>query len=258
MANLYVSPDSPLWMHAGAQALLVAHIGGGALGLISGTVAMGSRKGAWLHRAAGKVFFASMMTMAAVGAGVAPFLDEGQRVNTVAGILALYMVATAWVAGRRERIVAGTFEVAGFVIATLVAAAGAVFAMQAAQSPTGTIDNSPPQSFYLFMTLGTIAALSDLNLILRGEISGARRIARHVWRMCVSFFIAAGSFFLGQPRFVPEILKETGLVFAPVLLPFLVMAYWMVRVRLTRWWQEPAGGTVLAKAAGEGDEGSHN
>ena len=103
MTTLYVSPDSPMWMHMGAQALLVAHIGGGTLGLLSGTVAMASRKGEWLHRVAGRVFFVSMLTMAAVGAGVAPFLDDGQRVNTVAGIMTFYMVATAWVAGRRRR-----------------------------------------------------------------------------------------------------------------------------------------------------------
>jgi hypothetical protein len=183
---------------------------------------------------------------------VAPFLDEGQRVNTVAAVMTLYMVATAWVAGRRERVEAGSFLVAGFVVAVLVAAAGAVFAIQASQCPTGTIDDSPPQSFYLFMALGTIAALSDLNVILRGGISGAPRVARHLWRMCVSFFIAAGSFFLGQPKFVPAILNETGLVFVPVLLPFVVLAFWMVRVRLTRWWQEPVGDTLAVHAKAKG------
>lgn len=246
-----------MWMHVGAQALLVAHIGGGSLGILSGAVAMATRKGEWLHRAAGKVFFVSMMAMAAVGAGVAPFLTDGQRVNTVAGIMTLYMVASAWAAGRRERIEAGLPLVVSFMIATLIAAAGAVFAIQASQSPTGTIDDSPPQSFYIFMTLGTIAALSDLKVILRGGISGAPRVARHLWRMCVSFFIAAGSFFLGQPKFVPDVLEETGLVFAPVMLPFLVLAYWMVRVRLTRWRQEPTGGMVVVQAKGSADEGRH-
>ncbi len=252
MSTLYFGPESPLWMQVGAQALLVAHIGGGGMGLMSGTVAMAARKGEWLHRTAGKVFFVSMMTMAAVGAGVAPFLDDGARPNTVAALMTLYMVATAWVAGRRERVEVGPFFVAGFVVAVLVAAAGAVFAIQASHSPTGTIDDSPPQAFYVFMALGTIAALSDLKVILRGGISGAPRVARHLWRMCVSFFIAAGSFFLGQPKFVPAILTETGLVFAPVLLPFMVLAFWMIRVRLTRWWREPVDGTVAVHAKAKG------
>lgn len=190
MTTLYFSPEAPAWMHVGAQALLVAHIGGGTLGMLSGAVAMATRKGERLHRAAGNVFFVSMLSMAAVGAGVAPFLDDGQRVNTVAGIMTLYMVATAWVAAKRERIEVGAFEIFGFGVAVLVAAAGAVFAIEASNSPTGTIDDSPPQSFYMFMTIGTVAALSDLNLILRGGLSGRQRIARHLWRMCVGLFIA--------------------------------------------------------------------
>ena len=236
MTTLYVSPDSPEWMHLGAQALLVMHIGGGTLGLVSGTIAMATRKGEWLHRAAGNVFFVAMTTMAAVGASVAPFLDDGQRVNTVAGIMTLYMVATAWHAAKRERIEASAFVTIGFVIAVLVAAAGAVFAIQASHSLTGTIDDAPPQSFYIFMTLGTIGALSDLSVILRNGISGKQRVARHLWRMCVSFFIAAGSFFLGQQQLLPAFVRGTMLQFLPVLLPFAVMTYWLIRVSLTRWY----------------------
>ncbi|MBL9098981.1 MAG: hypothetical protein JNK07_18765 [Alphaproteobacteria bacterium] len=246
MSTLYVSPDAPVWMHVGAQALLVAHVGGGTLGMMSGAVAIVARKGEWLHRAAGKVFFVSMLAMAAVGAGVAPFLSDGQRVNTVAGIMTLYMVATAWAAARRERIEVGYFDIAGFVIAVLVAAAGAVFAIQASQSPTGTIDDSPPQSFYMFMTIGTIAALSDLSVILRGGLSGAQRIARHLWRMCVALFIATGSFFLGQQKFLPEFMVGTPLQFAPVLLPIAVLAFWLLRVLLTRWYDAGAPTPALA------------
>lgn len=240
MSTLSFPPDAPAWMHVGAQALLVTHIGGGTLGMMSGAVAMVARKGAWVHRAAGNVFFVSMLAMAAVGAGVAPFLSDGQRVNTVAGIMTLYMVATAWVAAKRERIEVGFFEISGFVVAVLVAAAGAAFAIEASHNPTGTIDDSPPQSFYVFMAIGTVAALSDLSLILRGGLSGAQRIARHLWRMCVALFIAAGSFFLGQEKFLPEFMVGTPLQFAPVLLPIAVLVFWLLRVLLTRWYD---GGT---------------
>jgi uncharacterized membrane protein len=106
-------------MHLGADALLVLHIGGGALGLLSGAVALTARKGETLHRAAGNVFFISMLSMAGVGASVAPFLPDGQRPNFVAGVMTLYMLVTAWVAAKRERVDAGAFTAAGFAIATL-------------------------------------------------------------------------------------------------------------------------------------------
>ena len=44
--------------------ILIAHICGGTLGLVSGTAAMSFRKGSPRHVLAGKVFVASMFTMA--------------------------------------------------------------------------------------------------------------------------------------------------------------------------------------------------
>lgn len=236
MSNLTFAADAPQWMHIAADVLLVTHITGGTVGMLSGAVALATRKGDTWHRAAGNIFFVSMFAMAAVGAGVAPFLDEGQRPNTVAGLMALYMIVTAWIAGKRERIGAGPAEVAGFMIATLIAAAGAIFAIQGASDPSGTVDGSPPQAFIAFMAIGTIAALSDLKVILTGGLSGAGRIARHLWRMCTALFIAAGSFFLGQQKFLPEEIRGTLLQFAPVLLPLILMLFWLARVRLTKWY----------------------
>lgn len=240
MSNLTFAADAPQWMHIAADVLLVTHITGGTVGILSGAVALATRKGDTWHRAAGNIFFVAMSAMAAVGAGVAPFLDEGQRPNTVAGLMALYMIVTAWIAGKRERIGAGPAEVAGFVIGTLIAAAGATFAIQGANDPSGTVDGSPPQAFIAFMIIGTIAALSDLKVILAGGLSGAGRIARHLWRMCTALFIATGSFFLGQQKFLPEEIRGTLLQFAPVLLPLILMLFWLARVRLTNWYTPSA------------------
>ena len=110
----------------------------------------------------------------------------------------------------------------------------------------GTIDDSPPQAFYMFMGLGSIAALCDLRVILRGGISGAQRIARHLWRMCVALFIASGSFFLGQQKFLPEAIHGTVVQFGPVFFPIVLMIFWLLRVLLTRWWQEPVSALTTA------------
>jgi uncharacterized membrane protein len=215
---------------------LFLHIGGGSLAMVSGATAMFARKGEFLHRMAGRVFFVSMLVCTGIGAVVAPFLDDGQRPNTVAGVLSFYLVLSAWLAVRRPELVAGRFEVAGFVVALLSAAAGIVFMLQASNSPTGTIDGSPPQAFIFFLTAGGFAAASDLKVILLGGISGAPRVARHLWRMCTGLFIAAGSFFLGQQQLFPESIQGSPYLFVPVLLPLVVMAFWLIRVRLTNWY----------------------
>lgn len=237
MTILHVSPDAPAWAHAGANALLVLHIGGGAIGILSGAMALLSRKGARVHRAAGTVFFVSMLIAYTVAAGVSPFLEDGQRPNFVAAILALYLLISGWRTARRPEIIAGRIEAAGLFAALLVVAGGALFMRMGATSPTGTVDGSPPQAFFIFIAAGAAGALGDLNLILRRRIEGAARIARHLWRMCFSLFIAAGSFFLGQQQVMPEWMRGSPVLIVLALAPLAFMLFWLIRVRLTKWWR---------------------
>jgi uncharacterized membrane protein len=61
------------WLVRGAAALvLILHISAAGIGLLSGAAALLFHKGGRLHRVAGNVFFASMLTMSAIGACVAP------------------------------------------------------------------------------------------------------------------------------------------------------------------------------------------
>ena len=70
--HLIVSPDSSPLVHIAADAALYLHITGGTVGIASGAVALLSEKGGRIHRAAGNVFFATMLVMAArQGLGVA-------------------------------------------------------------------------------------------------------------------------------------------------------------------------------------------
>jgi hypothetical protein len=48
-------------------------------------------------------------------------------------------------------------------------------------------------------------------MLARGGVLGAKRIARHLWRMCFGLFIAAGSFFLGPSNRPLRLLSTVGL-----------------------------------------------
>jgi hypothetical protein len=233
-ANLQVPADAPAWQHVGAAALLIAHIGGGTVGMLSGAVSLILRKGSRAHRTAGTVFFGAMFITYAIGAGVAPFLTECQRPNFVAGILALYLLVTGWTAARNRNPRAGWPEGAGLVAALAIAVTGMVFMQMGASSPTGTIDGSPPGSFVLFAVAGTLGACGEANALLRRGLTGAARIARHLWRMCFSLFLASGSFFLGQMQFQPVWFRESAAPGLLAFLPLLVMMFWLVRVRIGR------------------------
>jgi hypothetical protein len=238
--NLEAAPGAPAWAHFGAAALLYLHIGGGTLGMLSGVASLSTRKGARLHRMAGAVFFVSMFITYLIGAGVAPFLDEGQRPNFIAGVMALYLLISGLLAVRRRDKSAGALEIAGLVIAVAIAIAGVVFMRMGAESPTGTVDGSPPQAFILFAFAGTAAALGEINVLLRRGVVGVARVARHLWRMCFSLFIASGSFFLGQMQFQPEWFRESAAPYVLALAPLPVMVFWLVWVRFAGRFRRPA------------------
>ena len=230
-ARLQVEADAPLWMHLGANVLLYLHIAGGALGLLSGSVAILARKGQPVHRSAGKVFFVSMFVSYFIGAAVAPFLDEGQRPNFIGGVLALYLLLTAWLAAKRPNPSVSWIEYVGLLVACLVFTAGLLFMYQGANHPSGTVDGSPPQAFVLFTVVGALAIVGDLRFILRKNCTGNDRVARHLIRMCLSFFIAAGSFFLGQEQMLPESMIGTWWQGLPVLFPVLAMLIYLAKAK---------------------------
>jgi hypothetical protein len=199
---------------------------------VSGAAALAFRKGGPVHRLAGRVFVAAMLAMAAVGAGVAPFLPE--RLSILGGLATFYLVATAALTVWRPPGRAGRLEVIALAAAIGLAGLTVTLGWMAANDPTGTLDGQPWQGLVLFAVILAFATGGDLRLVLRGGISGAGRIARHLWRMCAALFIAATSFFLGQPDFVPWPLRGTAWVYLPPLAALLVMGYWLVRLRLGR------------------------
>ncbi|MEO1656390.1 MAG: hypothetical protein AAFR65_01595 [Pseudomonadota bacterium] len=230
--RLEVAPDAPIWQHLGAALLLTLHIGGGVIGLASGVAALTAKKGGTIHRAAGKIFLPAMFITYLIGAGVAPFLAEQQRPNFVAGILALYLLITGWRTAKRTNLSAGTEDITGFAIALAIASTGFIFMQMASNSPTGTVDGSPPEAFIVFTVAGSFAVLGELNFLIRRNLAGAARIARHLWRMCVSMFLASGSLFLGQPQVFPDWFNATPLPFLFAFVPLLAMLFWLVAVRV--------------------------
>ena len=230
--RLQVPAGSPWWLFAGADAILFLHIAGGAIALVSGAVALFAPKGGRAHTIGGLTFCVSMTIMASIGAAASPFLPVPERANVIAGILTLYLVWSGWASVRSKQVVAGRMEMLGLAVAVASVSTGVLWAVQAANSSTGTLDKTPPQAFYVFIIIGMFAGIGDARLILKGRISGAPRLSRHLWRMCVALLVASGSFFLGQQRVMPAWMRGLPWLLVPTFAPLLVMAYWLIRINL--------------------------
>ncbi len=212
--------------------LTLVHIAGGSVALLAGAAALSLRKGSRTHALAGNWFFAGMLVLTGTGSLIAAFGSE--RGTAVIGILTFYLVATAWMTARHRDGRAGRFELAGLFVALGCAGAMLSFGLMASASPTGRLDSLPATAHYPFAALMGIAAALDLNFLLRRELSGRQRIARHLWRMCAALWIAASSFFLGQQDEFPEAWRGAFIWFLPPLATFAAMLFWIVRVRFAK------------------------
>lgn len=208
------------------------HVTAGAVGLISGATAILTRKGGRPHRAAGQVFLVSMLIMGGLGAGIAAVAPD--RITTLAGSLTVYLVATGWMAVRRPAGQIGRFETGGLVLAATLALAGLTIGFIGVQAPDGRVDGLPFQAAFVFGSVATIGALSDLLVVRRGGVAGPARLRRHLWRLSTALTIAASAFFLGQQKVMPHFMRGSSALYAPVLAPLLLMAFWLVWTRLPR------------------------
>ena len=210
--------------------LLFLHICGAITGLLSGTVALVFRKGFRWHRAAGNVFFVSMLIMSASGAGIAAFIKPNMG-NVFGGVVTFYLVATGWLTVLRGEGETGIIEYGLLLLALAAGSGGLLFGWEAAHSATGLKEGYPPGPYLVFGCLSMWAAALDVRMLVHRGLSGAPRIRRHLWRMCVAFLIAAFSFFLGKQQHFPVAIRGGQILNLPMILILVVMIYWLVRVQ---------------------------
>ena len=206
--------------------ILWAHIAGGLIAVLAGFVAVGARKGSRMHMLAGTWFAASMLVLglsAAMLVGLGLEDDRG-----LVGILTCYFVATSWVTARCRDGTSGKFEIIACAVALSAAAGWMWQGLAGATTPAG------PGPIFVFAGVLLVAGLGDLNVILRKKLTAAQRLSRHLWRMCFAFFLATGSFFLGQQDIMPQTVRGSPVLFVLAFAPLAVMALWLVRLRFAK------------------------
>lgn len=174
---------------------LLVHIWAGIFALPSGAAALVFRKGSPRHVVAGRVFVASMLTMAAAAFYLA--IVKHQSSNIGAGLLTFYLIGTAWLAARRKDGETSRWDWIGLLIPLSLGILTWMNAVRILRSGASSQDRVPVGMMFFMGSIMLSAAAGDLRMLMRGGLFGPRRIKRHLWRMCFGLFIAAGSFFLG-------------------------------------------------------------
>ncbi len=207
------------------DAVLLVHVTGGGVALASGYLALFAAKGSRVHRRSGSVFVGAMLVMATVGLGIAAGRNIAPAINVPAALLTSYLVVTSLLTVRPPAANGRTLLFG----AMLIALGGGVTSMAFGIAAVARSELAFP--FFLFGVIGVLAAVGDIRLLRHGALQGRRRLARHLWRMCVALLIAALSFFIGQSDEFPESMRIMPLLALPMLVVLAAMIYWLRRVR---------------------------
>ena len=206
--------------------LLPIHVAAGGLAMVLGAVALLAKKGGTVHRRSGLLFVYVMLVMGITAAMLEPFRTPPG--SPIGGLFVCYFVATSWVAARRRDGTTGRFEIIACAVALGTGAIMIWGGFNGSTTPAG------PGPVFALGGVSLLAGLLDLNAILRRKLSPVQRISRHLWRMCFAFFIATGSFFLGQQDVLPRAVRGSPILFVLAFAPFAVMAFWLVRIRFKK------------------------
>ena len=237
--------------------ILLVHIAGGTVGLLAGTAAIIFRKGSARHALAGRIFVVAMLIMGSLAAYLA--IVRHQPGNFGGGVFTFYLILTAWLTARRRDGETARFDWLLLVIPLALGTLTWVNGIAIVRSGVDPPDGVPVGMSFFMGSIMLLAAAGDVRMLIGGGIAGAKRIARHLWRMCFGLFIAAGSFFMGPSnrpfrllstvglgQHLPMALFSTGVYLVLTIAPLILLVYWLVRVRFTNLYK---GKSVQAATA---------
>jgi uncharacterized membrane protein len=227
--------------HALLMVAYIFHVGAGMTALAAGFTALFVRKGGRLHRRAGTVFVSAMLVMA-IFAGCLALVLPDQLVNLFIAFFTLYLLATGWMAVRQGTNGTALFNRIALCVATCLSTPFLLLSFQLAtrqivifQSAVG-FKGPIVVAIYSFTVILVLATLGDAKVVFGGGISGAPRIVRHLWRLCIGLTLATGSAFTnGFARLLPGPYHVPALFFYPQFVPLALMFFWIIRVRFSGW-----------------------
>jgi len=215
--------------------LLALHILAGLAALTAGLVAMASRKrrGA-LHGRAGHAFVLSMTAMALSAAVLT--IAEPDRLSLGAALWTIHLVLTSRSAAASPN--GSTWRADRWALAMGLLAALALGhgGWEAAQRQDGAFQGASAAAYAVFGSGVLLTLVLDAWSYMRGRLPPRQRIARHLWRMTLAYFLAATSLFLGQQDDVFPFMQGSPVLLLPSALTLAYLVWWLAKVRFARHW----------------------
>lgn len=208
--------------------VLFAHVSLGTLAVILGAITLGSTKGRKVHVIAGRLFATSMGVSSVLGAILGALKFETFWITFHAGLLGATLVISGVLALRIRA--SGAKRL--FILIAGLNAINALALFAAGWYATTMTDTrlygfAAGDYFFLF-GMAAVTFGGDIRLIFGKQISNRHRVAQHLLRMCIGYFIAAGSAFTGPGASAfSDAVQNSGVLSLPELLIMLLMLFWL-------------------------------
>lgn len=209
--------------------IMIAHTVIGIAMVMSGAIALMSKKGSTVHRLAGKHFVVLLLLMGLVVAAGAWF-EPGSISNLglVFVCFISYLVLTSWHTMRTPESVIGVWDYLAPVAGLCICVTSVLLGLAALDNPIETENAPPVAAYFFFATLALVATIMDINHIRLNGVKGKHRLARHLWRMNCAMFFCTSTLFTGPGSFLfPTWARDSTAMMIPQSLVIAVCLYWL-------------------------------
>ncbi len=200
--------------------ILWIHIAFGFLALGTAGLALGSAKGAALHRRVGQVYVCAMFGVSATSLALVT-LRPNAFLLAIA-IFSFFLVFTGWRAGVVRD---GCPRALDHAVGALMALAGLAMLGAGAAGLAGA-GGAAPVILLVFGAIGLTMALSDWRDWRAGPVTGKERISRHLTRMLGGTIAAITAAVTTNATFLPELVAWLG----PTAVLTPVIFWWNARI----------------------------
>ena len=212
-------------------ALTAVHVFSGTLAVLAGAIAALTRKGGGIHVRTGKAFVVLMTVSSLLGAVMGLIEFEQFFITFFAGLLGAYLVVSGWLTLNRSKAYGSLLDRTLIATNAITFLALITLGLQALGRPDGSMFGFAGENYLFLAVMSGGALIGDLIRLLRKSISRKHLIARHLWRMLLGFFIAAGSAFTGPGASVfPDAIQASGILSLPELIIFVLMIFYLVKI----------------------------
>jgi uncharacterized membrane protein len=214
-------------MESLSSTLIMIHAGFGGIALLTGFIALSVKKGGYIHRISGKLFFYSMLSSAILALIISALPDHQSLFLFVIGLFSTYLILTGYKALSYKRLRSVSSLLYSKIISYTMLVV-AIIMMFIAILPVfrgGAVH-------IVLVTFGSLAlflSLRDIKLISDTRMLRKKWLTLHIGNM-VGGYIAACTAFIVVNQIIPGIYGWL----LPTVVGTLYITYWMLKISPNR------------------------